>query len=208
MAKILIYGDIDSFPVYIKVDGGKEMTVGSRFPRYIRLSAGKHYIEATTLNKLERATQGASGLGDVLLAGSNSTINGELDFDENDVLLIQLELKGASTKLYNQMVSSEVEADKYVNVSAALPVGAKEPRKPGEKNKWLTLLICLFFGAFGIHRFFEKKIFTGIIFVLSDIMFIYFAFFANTAGILFAIPSAIIFLGWPIDFLRILFRKS
>lgn len=208
MAKIIIYGDIDFFPVYLKVNGGKEMTIGGRCPRYISLPAGNHYIEATTMNKLERITQGAGGIGDALLASGNSTISGELYFEENDILLIQLELKGASTKLYNKMVSSATEADKYVEVADAIPVGAKEPRRPGEKNKWLTLLICLFFGAFGIHRFYEKKIFTGILYILADILFVCCITMPSIPAPVFIIPCAIIFLGWPIDFLRILFRKS
>ncbi len=206
MAKIIIYGDINLFSAYISVDGSKEITVSGSYPRYINLPAGNHYIEATTMNKLERLTQGAGGFGDALLAAGNSSISGELYFEENDILLIELELKGASTKLYNKMVSSESEADEYVNVSDAIPVGVKEPRRPGEKNKWITLLLCLFFGAFGVHRFYEKKIFTGIIYVLADILLICSPFFA-LPSVAMIIPGVIILFGWPIDFLRILFRK-
>lgn len=34
---------------------------------------------------------------------------------------------------------------------------------PSEKSKTLTLLLCIFFGMFGIHRFYVGKIGTGVI---------------------------------------------
>ena len=55
------------------------------------------------------------------------------------------------------------------------------------KNKWVALILCFFFGVFGIHRFYEGKIGTGIIW-----------FF--TLG-LFGI-------GAFIDFIRILFKPN
>lgn len=35
------------------------------------------------------------------------------------------------------------------------------------KNKWVSFFLCIFFGAFGIHRFYEGKIITGIIYLCS-----------------------------------------
>ena len=62
--------------------------------------------------------------------------------------------------------------------------GAKEP---GQKNKWVALLLCFFFGAFGVHRFYEGKIGTGILYLLTLGVFGF--------GVL-------------IDFFKILFRKA
>ena len=36
-----------------------------------------------------------------------------------------------------------------------------------EKNKWVALLLCFFLGVFGIHRFYEGKIVTGILWMLT-----------------------------------------
>lgn len=36
-----------------------------------------------------------------------------------------------------------------------------------EKNKWVSLLLCLFFGVFGAHRFYEGKIGTGILYLFT-----------------------------------------
>lgn len=35
------------------------------------------------------------------------------------------------------------------------------------KNKWITLLLCIFFGAFGVHRFYEGKMLTGFIYLFT-----------------------------------------
>ena len=35
------------------------------------------------------------------------------------------------------------------------------------KNKWISLILCIFFGVFGIHRFYEEKKVTGFIFLFS-----------------------------------------
>ena len=34
------------------------------------------------------------------------------------------------------------------------------------KNKWVTIILAFFLGGLGIHRFYEGKIFTGIIYLL------------------------------------------
>lgn len=35
------------------------------------------------------------------------------------------------------------------------------------KNKWVAFFLCLFFGVLGVHRFYEGKIFTGILYLCS-----------------------------------------
>lgn len=37
----------------------------------------------------------------------------------------------------------------------------------GTKNKWVALVLCLFFGYLGVHRFYEGKIATGIVWLLT-----------------------------------------
>ena len=169
MAKIIIYGDIDINPLYISIDGNKELTVSGKYPRCISVSTGTHHIDATTVSKFERATAGVGGgglLGDAANAITNSTntsIAGSVNFDNDDVLLIQVKIKGVKTNVYNKVVSLS-EANDYVDMAAVLEYGEKAP---GEKNKWVVFLLCLLFGWLGVHRFYEKKIVTGIFYLLT-----------------------------------------
>ena len=39
------------------------------------------------------------------------------------------------------------------------------------KSKWVTFFLCLFFGALGIHKFYEGKVIFGIIYLLTAGLF-------------------------------------
>ena len=48
------------------------------------------------------------------------------------------------------------------------PVGAYTRRKDASDRSWLaTLLLCIFFGGIGVHRFYVGKIGTGILMILT-----------------------------------------
>ena len=189
LSKIIVFGDVDITPLYISIDGSKELTVSGKYPRCITVSTGTHQIAATTLSKIERVTQGWGDGGFLdsaaiaLQNSTNTTIGGEIEFETDDVLLIQVEQKGMKTNVYNKVVYVNEAAD-YVNMDAVIAFGEKEP---GQKNKWIALLLCVLFGAFGVHRFYEGKIGTGILYLLTLGVFGF--------GVL-------------IDFFKILFRKS
>jgi len=56
---------------------------------------------------------------------------------------------------------------------------------PGSiKNRWLALILCIFLGPLGIHRFYVGKVGTGVFYLLTG------GFFG---------------IGWVIDILMILF---
>ena len=55
------------------------------------------------------------------------------------------------------------------------------------KNKWLALFLCIFFGYFGAHKFYEGKIFTGILYIFTVGLFGF---------------------GWFFDSIRLLFKSN
>jgi len=148
MARIVVFGDIDIAPLYISIDGCKEISILSKCPQSFPLEAGSHEIAATTVSKLERITQGWGGSGFLSAAtaavqnSTNTTIGGMLDFAEDDVLLIEVEQKGLKTNVYHKMVS-EAEAAQYVQVNTAVTYGSK-PRK---KFRWLAALLGVILGV-------------------------------------------------------------
>ncbi|MGI6545605.1 MAG: TM2 domain-containing protein [Fastidiosipilaceae bacterium] len=34
-------------------------------------------------------------------------------------------------------------------------------------NKWISLLLCLFFGVFGAHKFYERRVLLGIVYLCT-----------------------------------------
>lgn len=59
--------------------------------------------------------------------------------------------------------------------------------KGKEKNKWIAVLLCFFLGGLGVHRFYEGKILTGILWLLTGGFFV---------------------IGWLIDFFILLFKPN
>ncbi len=152
MAKIIVFGDIDIFPLYLRINGGKEVAVSGKCPQSFTIPAGTNHVFATTVTKIERAANRFSdgGFMSTLTAavqdGTNTTLSGELDFAENEVLLIEVKQKGLKTVVYNKLVSAE-EANNYVNMYDVHECGTK---KCGKKLKWfglivLFLLVVLFY---------------------------------------------------------------
>ena len=148
MPRIIVFGDIDIASLYLSIDDCKEITVSGKHPQSFPLTVGSHKIFATTVSKIERITKdiGASGgsnflntAATVLQDSTNSTIEGTLNFAENDVLLIKVEQKGFKTNVYNKMVS-EAEAAQYVDVNNAVTY---DGRKRGKKFKWLAWLLLV-----------------------------------------------------------------
>lgn len=167
MPEIIVFGDIDITPLRMSIDGSKEMTISGKWPRRIRVSAGSHTIVATTMSKLDRMSvnmaDGVGKLGAAITEASNTTLGGTIDLDPDDVWLFQVKQGLTKSKVTNRVMDMN-EAREYVDMGSVLDYGE---RAPGEKNKWVVLLLCLFLGFLGVHRFYERKIVTGIIYLLT-----------------------------------------
>lgn len=61
----------------------------------------------------------------------------------------------------NASTNSNVNTNTNTNVNAA----GLYYRKP--KNKWVALLLCIFFGIIGAHKFYEGKIGMGVLYIFT-----------------------------------------
>ena len=173
MPKIIIFGDIDISPLHISVDNCKELTISGKYPRSIDITSGAHHVAATSMSKFDRtAVRNSSNdfmndflgtAGGKIIEGTNTFLAGEINFNDDDVLMLQVKQKLSKTEIYSKVVNSAAVND-YVDVNQVIDY---KERAPGEKNKWVTFFLCLFFGFLGIHRFYEKKIITGILYLCT-----------------------------------------
>lgn len=150
--KIIIFGDGISFPLYISVDGHRELTIRGKRPRYINLTEGTHHITVTTISKSERIlASGASEASGESLASwtsasavksfykNNTSLAGDLYFGKDDVLLFKRRT-GIIKSYIDQMMIKFSEMDKYVDVNAAREIKQTIPWK-----KWGIVLLCLLY---------------------------------------------------------------
>lgn len=67
------------------------------------------------------------------------------------------EIKTSTTETPNIIINN---TNTNSNINNNIPVGAM-------KNKWVAFFLCLFFGYLGVHRFYERKIGTGILWLCT-----------------------------------------
>lgn len=140
MAKIVVYGDINLFPLYLKIDGGKEVAVSGKYAKSFSISAGTHHVFATTVTKIERIgnrfSDGSfvSNLTAAVQDSTNTTLSGEVDIGEDEVLLIFVEQKGLKTIVSGKLVSTD-EADDYLHTYKVVEHRAKK--------RWKKILVGL-----------------------------------------------------------------
>ena len=148
MSKIILYGDIDIFPLYIKIDGGKEVAVSGKYAKSFTVSAGTHHVFATTVSKIERIgnrfSDGGflSNLSAAVQDSTNTTLSGEIDIGEDEVLLIAVEQKGLKTNVYSKLVFAN-EANSYLEAYKVVEYRTKKTWKKVFIGVVLTLILLL-----------------------------------------------------------------
>lgn len=71
--------------------------------------------------------------------------------------------------------------DEYLGKKSGVPAGKSE------KRKWIAVILCLFFGCFGAHKFYEGK---------------------TAMGILYLFTCGLFLIGALVDFFRLLFKPD
>lgn len=73
------------------------------------------------------------------------------------------ELSGGAAQSPNIVINNSNSSVNTNTANAGVPAGALKR----EKNKWVAVLLCLFLGGVGAHKFYEGKIGMGILYLLT-----------------------------------------
>lgn len=65
----------------------------------------------------------------------------------------------------NIIINNSSSASAAASAAAATTPGIIVTGRP--KNKWVALLLCIFLGGFGAHKFYEGKIGMGILYIFT-----------------------------------------
>lgn len=109
---------------------------------------------------------------------------------DNDAIICPL--CGVATQKFNtvknsqpQVVINNTNTNTNINKNSNVNTGIEVGRKV--KNKWIAILLCIFLGCFGAHKFYEGK---------------------NGMGILYLFTMGILWIGVIIDFIVLLFKPN
>lgn len=95
---------------------------------------------------------------------------------------------GRQVELLQQAAPAQTVINNVNNNSNYVsPAPTYSGKNPCLKNKWVAFFLCLFFGEFGIHKFYEGKV--GL-------------------GILYLCTGGLLGIGWLIDTIKLLFKPN
>ncbi len=177
MPKIIMWGDFNALvPAYISINGGKEKSVSAKTPVSITVPVGTTHVFVSTVSKMERTFKGITGAissgataANAFFGSFEDTIEGDVELEEEDCLVIYVEQSGLHSNIHNKVVplsKAEEYVDDFENTKD-IDDKSKAPKDSAKTNKWLVFVLCLFLGIFGVHRFYEKKIGMGVLYLCT-----------------------------------------
>lgn len=100
-----------------------------------------------------------------------------------------------SPQMPQQLPSQQLPPQQFPQQNIIINSQPSDKRGLNEKNKYIALLLCFFLGCLGAHKFYEGKIFMGIL---------YFLIFLTS----FFYIGLIVFVFCFVDFIMLLFRPN
>lgn len=87
------------------------------------------------------------------------------DFNESKIKICKICGSEMPEDIFYCLKCGNIFNDRYNNFNAEI---VKNTAQNGIwRNKWISLLLCIFLGFLGIHRFYEGKVITGILYLFT-----------------------------------------
>lgn len=163
-----------TFGGYLKIDNGRQISLkdGSIIP----VEPGTHYLSFSSKSSLERGLSNASAaLGDYKTAirAERNSVDGNITetFNENDVMFFTVvsdaynHILGQPTFNIRELSDEEIQS-LTTQYEANLEIKNQEIAK-AQKGIGVELVLCLFVGYLGAHKFYRKKIGMGLLYLFT-----------------------------------------
>ena len=182
-----IAGDYkEKYTLGVAIVGGKDLICANMFGKKLKLANIASFEVVTEENvKKFGTTLGTAALGGVVFGGAGAVVGAIAGGNKNEsVIVIQCfegtkgmaradsvmmdairkavferGLQNTATTSIPNVASSAVQAPVYnqtVNVSEKSP-----------KSKWTAFFLCLFLGILGVHKFYEGKVWWGVLYLFT-----------------------------------------
>lgn len=160
MAYIKIeYAGSKTFGGYLTVDGGVEHTLSNHMLIYV--DAGVHYLEYSDRMKYGNPT---------VYYGPTQFVKGSItvDLGPNDLAVFTV-ISNANGRVVN-VPSYEIVTltdDEIIQLDNSSTEQFQYEMKAEGSNLKTELLLCIFLGWLGIHKFYKGKVFLGLLYMFS-----------------------------------------
>lgn len=160
---------------YLKIDGGGQIALGDDM--LIQVDPGTHYLEFSSKSTAERSINNLNAaVGNYRTAawGERNAIDGKITehFDEKSVMLFTVvsDASGHILDLPKYSVQ-EVTDEKYAELDQEYRSRVLAHNEHVKDTVGTELLLCLFLGGFGVHKFYRGKIGMGLVYLFTGGLF-------------------------------------
>lgn len=163
-----------TFGGYLSIDNGQQIELFD--DQLIFVEPGTHYISFSSKTNLQRKLTGANvAVGNYAIAAINEANAVDVDmtynFDERDVMFFtvvsdaKMHILGEPQCNVKELTEEGVRDAERIYAEQQVLVA--EVIRNDNQNVVVELILCLFLGTLGVHKFYKKKTGLGILYLLT-----------------------------------------
>lgn len=179
MAFILVeFAGQKTFGGYLSIDNGPQIQLLDNL--LIKVTPGTHYINFSSQSSVQRGISKINvALGNYKIASwsERNSVDGHTThtFEETEVMRFTVVSDSAGHILstpqfdYKELYDEDYKGfeQEYAEQQEALKASEPEETPEERKSTVTELLLCLFLGTFGAHKFYKKKIGMGVLYLFT-----------------------------------------